>query len=278
MKRFSRFGQVSVFPRPRLVTHQVAHAAWAGPELRIAVLSDIHACEPWMTVERLDRIVGLTNGLEADLILLPGDFIADRKMPCKPVPMDRIAKSVARLAAPLGVFAVLGNHDWYDCALARASRFTETSVALGLAEAGIPLLKNRSARVVQGGQDFWLVGLDSQRPMWGHSRRAHHRPEEAFAEVPDGAPAILLAHEPDYFAEGDARAFLQISGHTHGGQINFFGWRPVVPSRYGSRFAWGHYREGGRHLVVSAGVGCSGVPLRFLQPPEITLVTVTGGR
>ena len=91
------------------------------------------------------------------------------------------------------------------------------------------------------------------------------------------APAILLAHEPDYFACADARAFLQISGHTHGGQANLAGWRPMTPSAHGGRYAWGHVREGGRHLIVSGGIGYSGLPLRFMQPPEITLVKLERG-
>lgn len=267
---------ISVFPWPRLVHHRIAHPGWRAGALTVAILSDLHVTAPWLTVRRLGRIVRRMNGLGADLILLPGDFIADRKMPGRPVPIAPIAAELAQLAAPLGVYAVLGNHDWFDCLEAKANRFTATSVEPGLRAAGIGLLRNEAIRLDHGGAPFWLVGLDSQRPVQKRPRIRFHDPDRAFGQVTDQAPVILMAHEPDYFAEGDGRAFLQISGHTHGGQINFFGWRPYVPSRYGARYAWGHLRDGERHLVVSGGVGCSGVPLRFWQPPEITVVTIGG--
>jgi predicted MPP superfamily phosphohydrolase len=244
--------------------------------MTIAVLSDLHVTEPWLSLGRLGRIVARANAIGADLILLPGDFIADRKMPGKPVPIGPIAQTLAQLRAPLGVHAVLGNHDWFDCLEARANRFATTSVERGLRDAGIGLLRNGALKLVHGQAPFWLVGLDSQRPVQKRPRIRYHDPDRAFGGVTDDAPAILVAHEPDYFAEGDGRAFLQISGHTHGGQINLFGWRPYVPSRFGARYAWGHHRDAGRHLVVSGGIGCSGLPLRLLQPPEITLVTVAG--
>jgi uncharacterized protein len=273
---FRKLGLVALTGHPRLVRHAVESPRWPHGRLTVAVLSDIHVSTPWVTPAALRHIVGMVNDLGADLILLPGDFIADRKMPGRHAPMAEIAPVLAHLAAPLGVFAVMGNHDWSDCAQARATRFRESSVAEGLAAAGIPLMRNEARLLGAGGAEFWLVGFDSQRPHGGRRRLTFHRPGDAFGPVPEGAPAILMAHEPDYFAEGDARAFLQVSGHTHGGQMNLFGWRPLTPSRYGSRYAWGHMRDGDRHLVVSGGIGFSGLPVRLFQPPEITLITVTG--
>lgn len=267
-----RFGPLAMSGRPRLVRHAVHHAGWTGPTLTIAVLSDLHICAPWVTLAQLDRIIGQTNALGADLILLGGDFIADSNLPARKTPMAPIAAALTRLTAPLGVFAVLGNHDWFDCALSRRTKYAENSVINGLADVGIPLLRNRA--VAMGGGAWWLVGLDSQRPVRGRPRIAFHDPDAAFRDVPPGAPAILLAHEPDYFALGDARAFVQISGHTHGGQLNLGGWRPLTPSIHGDRYAWGHIRDGARHLIVSGGIGYSGLPLRVFQPPEITLVTI----
>ncbi len=83
---------------------------------------------------------------------------------------------------------------------------------------------------------------------------------------------ILMAHEPDIFPQVPDRVSLTLSGHTHGGQVRLFGHAPVVPSRYGSRYAYGHIIEGGRHLIVSGGLGCSILPLRFASPPEINLI------
>jgi predicted MPP superfamily phosphohydrolase len=86
-------------------------------------------------------------------------------------------------------------------------------------------------------------------------------------------PVILLAHEPDIFPQVPARVALTIAGHTHGGQIRL----PMVapfwaPSAYGARFAYGHIVESDRHMIVSGGLGCSKVPLRFGVPPEIVLI------
>ena len=91
----------------------------------------------------------------------------------------------------------------------------------------------------------------------------------------DDAPVILMAHEPDIFPDVPDRVCLTLSGHTHGGQVRLFGWSPVVPSRYGNRYAYGAIQEGGRHLVVSGGIGCSIAPIRFGMPPEITVVDLS---
>ena len=94
------------------------------------------------------------------------------------------------------------------------------------------------------------------------------------ARVSDEAPVILMAHEPDIFPGVPVRVALTVSGHTHGGQIRLFGYSPVVPSRYGNRFAYGHVVENNRHLIVSGGIGCSIMPVRFGVPPEILEIEV----
>ena len=91
----------------------------------------------------------------------------------------------------------------------------------------------------------------------------------------DGTPVILMAHEPDIFPEVPERVALTLSGHTHGGQVRLFGWSPIVPSRYGNRYAYGHVREGARDLVVSGGIGCSILPVRFGVVPEITVIELS---
>jgi predicted MPP superfamily phosphohydrolase len=95
------------------------------------------------------------------------------------------------------------------------------------------------------------------------------------AKITDDAPVILLAHEPDVAPRVPARVALQLSGHTHGGQVRLFGWSPVVPSRYGGKFAYGHSREK-CDVIVSGGLGCSIMPFRLGVPPEIVLVTLGG--
>lgn len=261
--------------RAGIVEHRIADPRWTAGALRIAVLSDLHVGAPWVPLPELERMAAEVTALRPGLILLAGDFLASRLLPARRAVAADIMAALAPLSAPLGVFAVLGNHDWWDCDLARATGRRRNSVREALDASHIRLLDNSAARLDHGGA-FWLAGLDSQQPWRGRNPAGRHDPEAAFAGVPEGALAILLAHEPDYFAQQDPRAFLQISGHTHGGQVNLLGWRPLTPSAHGGRYAWGHVREGGRHLVVSGGVGYSGLPLRLFQPPEITLVSLTG--
>ena len=95
------------------------------------------------------------------------------------------------------------------------------------------------------------------------------------AKVTDDAPVILLAHEPDIFSErARPRRRSRCRGHTHGGQVRVFGYSPMVPSRYGNRYAYGHIVEDDRHLIVSGGLGCSILPVRIGVPPEIVMVDV----
>ena len=110
------------------------------------------------------------------------------------------------------------------------------------------------------------------------SRRRYGREDDlpaTLAQIDDDAPAILMAHEPDLFVDVPDRFAVTLSGHTHGGQVHLpvLG-RPVIPSAYGQRFAYGHIREEGRDLIVSAGLGCSAIPVRFGVPPEITVITL----
>lgn len=267
---------LSLTSRTRFVHHAVSHSGWTLPPLRIAVLADLHACAPWTTLDRLSGIVQRTNATRPDIVILAGDLLASLRMPARHYSADRIVAAVMHLRAPLGLWSIMGNHDWWDCRLSHATAFQENSVAQAHDRVGLPLLRNRSESVVHGPGHFWLIGVDSRM-----ARKPVYQPgfddyATAVGHVTDDAPAILLAHEPDIFAEGHDRALLQISGHTHGGQISLFGKRPVVPSDHGARYAYGHIQEGGRHLIVSGGIGYSGVPLRLNQPPEITLITLSG--
>lgn len=266
-------GWVGVWGLPRLRTYSLALPQWSGPRLRIAVFTDIHVCRPWVAPGLVTAMVGQVNRLGADLIVLAGDVLPDRNLLCQHLTADRIVPLLTGLTAPLGVVAVMGNHDRRDCRRAMQSDGRDSSVIEAYRSAGMDLLLNGSRRVDHHGHPLWVVGFDSQLPIrYGQPR--FHDPEAAFAEVPDGAPAILIAHEPDYFASGDRRPMLQISGHTHGGQFVLFGRRPMTPSRFGDRYAVGHVVEDDRHLIVSAGIGYSGLPFRFGVPPEITLIEI----
>jgi len=264
---------IGIEPNFRLQIPQwgVAHPSWPQtmPPLRVAVLTDIHAVEPWMSAARIGRIVETANGLGADLIVLLGDYVEamSDKFITGDVPIRAWAEALGRLRAPLGVFSVLGNHDWYQ---------DQKGVRAGLQQVGIPVLENNAIKIDKGGRRFWLAGLGDQLAMRRRGRRGvDDLPGTMRQVMADSDPVVLLAHEPDIFVDVPGRVAVTLAGHTHGGQVclPLIG-RPVVPSSFGQRFAYGHIEEGGRHMIVCAGLGLTGVPVRFGVPPEIALVTV----
>lgn len=242
--------------------------------LRIAMLSDFHFSEPWIGLRALETIVEKTNALEPDIILLVGDF-EDGPRFSQPVPPRAWAQGLAHLRAPLGVHAVLGNHDYPRFARKRHRAVAQPDGQIALREAGIATYVNEAVRLIHDEKPFWLAGLGDQI-----AEHANGRPladlDGTLAAVTDDAPVILMAHEPDIFPQVPARVALTLSGHVHRGQIRFFGYAPVVPSRYGRRYLHGHIVENDRHLIVGAGLGHSGLPLRFDAPPEIVLIELGG--
>jgi len=99
----------------------------------------------------------------------------------------------------------------------------------------------------------------------------------ALRQVTDDAPVVLMVHEPDIFPRVPERVSVTLVGHTHGGQIRLLGYAPYVPSRFGSRYVYGHKIKGGRHMIVSGGLGCSSLPVRFGSPPDIVVVKLGAG-
>ncbi len=246
--------------------------------LKIAIVADLHACDPWMTLERIEKIVSATNALNADIILLLGDYVSGMRLVTKRVPPDEWSAAFTGLKAPLGVHAILGNHDWWEDAEAQRLQQGPTFAGTALENAGIPLYENDAVRIEKDGQPFWLAGLGDQLafPTFNGRGKTRFRGVDdltgTLAKVTDDAPVILLAHEPDIFPQVPDRVSLTLSGHTHGGQVRLFGYAPVVPSRFGNRFAYGHVIEDNRHLVVSGGLGMSILPVRFGSPPELVVV------
>jgi len=245
-------------------------------KLRIAVITDLHACRPWMTPSRIRRICAKANDLDADIILLAGDYVAGHRFVTNWVHSTEWAPALGTLKAPHGVFAVLGNHDWWEDKTAQKNGHGPTFGRLALEKAGIPVLENDAVRVEKDGKPFWIAGLADQLallPKKGRRRRwGLHDLPGTLAQITDDAPVVLLAHEPDIFPKVPERVSLTISGHTHGGQVRLFGYAPIVPSIYGNRYAYGHIVEDDRHLVVSGGLGCSILPVRVGMPPEITVI------
>lgn len=267
------FYSVLIEPNFRLAhaAWTIAHPAWplSMPPLRIVVLTDIHAVEPWMPASRIARIADAANALNPDVTVLLGDYVAAMpKFRTGLVPVEAWAAALSGLRAPYGVYAVLGNHDWWD---------DDKAVRSGFKQVGIPVLENKAVKVEKSGRRFWIAGLGDQLAVHvrGGFRGLDDLPGTLRPTMGDRDPVILLAHEPDIFVKVPDRVAVTLSGHTHGGQVAlpFIG-RPVVPSNYGQRFAYGHIVEGGRNMVVSSGLGLTGVPVRFGVPPEIAIVTI----
>lgn len=226
------------------------------PPVRIALLADIHVQGPDLSPERMTRIAALVNAQKPDLILIAGDFSGDRTLRTRLYSEGEIAASLTTLKAPLGVYAVLGNHDhWRDGpAMKRA-----------VTAAGIPVLANQAVRAgpltIAGADDIHTGNADIDALM------------RSAAALP--GPTLVLSHSPDIAPELPPRFGLVLAGHTHCGQI-VLPWigRIATASRYGERYACGMVREPGRTTIVSAGIGTSVLPFRFGAPPDFWIVTI----
>jgi uncharacterized protein len=269
--------------RLRVTRYHITPPRWpAGFELKLAVIADLHACDPWMSPAHIEAIVARTNALNADAVVMLGDYVAGHRYMVRQVPADDWASALAQLKAPLGVHAILGNHDYWDDREVQRAGQGKTVAQRALEAAGIPVYENDVARLAKGRHAFWLAGLGDQIAFLSPWRRGY-APRmgvddlgATLAKVTDDAPVILLAHEPDVAPRVPSRVALQLSGHTHGGQVRLFGWSPVVPSRYGNRLAYGHAKFN-CDVIVSGGLGCSIMPVRIGVPPEIVEVTLGAG-
>ena len=227
-------------------------------DVKIAVLSDIHAGGRFIDDRKLRLIVDRTNQLQPDLIVILGDYISGGRNHHAMDP-ETFAPILKEFRAPLGVYSVLGNHDWW---------FDGERVRRALEANGIKVLENNSARIEARGSSFWLVGLAD---LWTRPQFV----DETIASLPVGAPIIAIAHNPDVFPQLPQSVPLLLAGHTHGGQVRFpFIGTVVHTSRFGEQYEAGHVFENGHHLFVTTGIGTSIVPVRFGVPPEIVLVTL----
>ncbi|MBE9508036.1 MAG: metallophosphoesterase [Chloroflexi bacterium] len=217
----------------------------------IVQLSDLHR-GPEITQEDVSRAVELALRQEADLIVLTGDYVSHSA---------DYARSCAEALSPLDVsgdvLACLGNHDhWTDAG----------TVAGALADAGLTVLRNAAREVADG---LWVAAVDD---VW----EQHADLDEALEGVPFGATVVLLAHEPDYADEvaADGRVSLQLSGHSHGGQVRLpFVGPPFLPYLARKYYA-GLYDVDGMWLYVNRGVGLIAPAVRFNCRPEVALLTL----
>ena len=221
---------------------------------RIALMSDHHLF-PFTPRELVESAAEQTNALRPDLILLGGDFV------CTDVESIReLAPILGRLNAKYGVFAILGNYDcWLEPDLIRAQ----------LAAQSIEVLVNRGVHVGPSAGRFFLAGLDS---VW----KGAPDPIRAFAGYRDGNVALALVHEPDYFLTlvRLTPVDVQLSGHSHGGQVRIPAFGPVILPPWGQIYHTGLYELNGRFVYTGRGLGMVELPLRFNCPPELTEIVL----
>ncbi len=232
--------------------------AFAGKTL--AVMTDIHL-GPFVGIDFVHTAIRLANDLKPDLIALVGDFVHRGKQ--TEIQLPACLQALSELRAPLGVYAVPGNHD-----MANEGRlYHEAIVATPLID-----LTNRSKEVSLDGESLWMAGVDD---LW------HGRPSLPFAlaGIRARSAVILLCHNPDFMEEvPDARVGLALCGHTHGGQIYLPGLgSPWIPSKYGEKYRHGLVQGPKSQVFVSRGLGEAGIPLRMNSLPEINLITLRQG-
>lgn len=249
---------VNILADPVVRRASVPIAGWpaGAPPLRVALISDVHVQGPDMPPERVARIVAQVNAQRPDLILLAGDFVGDRALGTRAYSDAEIAAPLAGLSAPLGVYAMLGNHDYGR----RGPRMWAA-----LERIGIPVLENRAVRA----GPLVLVGIGDAA--------SHHANVPAVVRTVARMPGPLLAftHSPDVIPLLPPRFGVVLAGHTHCGQVVL----PIIgalatSSHYGNRYRCGVIHEAGRAIVVGAGLGASVLPVRFGAPPDWWLVTI----
>ena len=249
--------------RPRVVRLEIGLRRW--PErlagFTIALLSDFHY-DPYFSIHPIQASIGVVNALRPQLILLTGDFVsvpffgdpakgASDAEPC--------ATILGNLKARHGLWAVMGNHD----AFTDPDRVTDA-----LQARGIRVLANQSAPIESDGARFWLSGVDD---VLGKTADL----DTTLQNIPQNEPTVLMVHEPD-FADRVARypVDLQLSGHSHGGQVRL----PLLPPLYlpdlARKYVWGLYKIGALTLYTNPGLGTVGIPARLNCPPEITFFTI----
>lgn len=254
------FSNARAMPEVRRLEIALPYPAGASRQpVTVALMTDSHLSGPDNSPERMARIVQQINGLKPDLILLGGDYIGDHKGGATYDAVESIAPFAA-LRAPMGVLAVLGNHDAKRFARINGKQWRQL-----FGRIGITLLTDQAVRrgplVIGGLRDIYMDHPDIPGTL------------RAMEEL--GGARIVMSHGPDVFPALPDRPLLALVGHAHCGQVALpFAGIVYVPSRFGTRYACGVYREGAKTMIVSAGIGTSGLPIRMLSPPDVWLVTI----
>jgi uncharacterized protein len=251
--------------RPRLVRREISLRRWPAQlnGFTIVLLSDFHY-DAYFSVHPLRAAIGMVNALHPDLIVLTGDFVSlppfEKRNEKAALAAEPCSLLLRQMSAGHGLWAVLGNHDFYT---------DPVRVASALTAQGIRVLINQSAAIERNGARFWLAGVND---VLGDAADL----DATLRNVPQNEATILLAHEPDYADDVAQRpgVDLQLSGHSHGGQVRL----PLLPPLYlpdlAKKYVSGLYQVGPLTLYTNDGLGTVGLPVRLNCPPEITLLTL----
>jgi predicted MPP superfamily phosphohydrolase len=248
--------------------HVVRHYALTLPgwprfdrALRIALLSDFHVGSHTGDVVRYAAIAKEVAAFLPDLVLFGGDYVNMQLIGGGRVPPRIVARLLARIMGRHGRFAILGNHDYV---------YGEQDVAAALRAHGIAVLDHERGTFTFGKHAIDVVGVPDAHVVRPQARAL-------LASLAPDQPSIVLAHDPVWFKDVPPGPYLTLSGHTHGGQIKLPG-LGIMKNASLAPLRWSHglVVEGGRHLIVTAGLGSSGIPLRIGVPPEFVLIEVTG--
>lgn len=226
---------------------------------KIVAISDIHGGSNNVTEEKIRRVVELANRQNPDLIVLLGDYVSQEKLASGALrmPSEVVAANLKGLRAKYGVFAVIGNHDWY---------YNEKKITGEFAGAGMKILENEVEEIKVGDETVNLWGIED----YWKNRRV---PLEAFEQISGKQNIVAITHNPDSLLKAPEEISLMLSGHTHGGQVKFpfYGARAFVND---PRFMEGFVEVDGKHVFVTTGVGTTGPQIRFNVPPEIAVLNL----
>lgn len=244
---------------------EIVSADWRGAPLTIAMLGDTHVASPHVDAARMGRIVRRVNALRPDIVVLLGDYVGGHAPEAErsPAEQQEIAGGIATFAAlnaRYGAVAVIGNHDvWYN----------RQSVTTALQDAGVAALWNRNVVIRRSGGPIAIAGLADDTT--GDPNFA-----DALDGIEPGTDTIIISHSPDPFAQMPPGPALMLAAHSHCGQVTIpFMGRPVLPI-HNRAYACHRVEQNGRTMYVTGGIGTSIVPVRFLNPPEIVLITLRG--
>lgn len=228
---------------------------------QIVFISDIH-CDKYFTRKDLKELVGRINDLNPDVVILGGDYVSGYRN------IDSLLCEIGNLKSKYGVYTVLGNHDHWTR--------VPHEIQSGFLKAGFHICDNKSYWINNGKDSIKIGGVGD---LWS----AKQDQEQTIHDVSQDDFCILISHQPDYIEQVDNKYIdLLLSGHTHGGQITFFGlWAPLMPGATrrdlkttSHEYTYGWVEKNGVKLYVTSGIGMGGFPFRFFAPPEIVLFTL----